>query len=403
MMKRHITGPLDAYIKSKKNRVDQLSEFAASATAKKCDYEESKRQRVFLDKWSTDFPWLIVSADRQKMFCSVCKIYEKYGTFSTGCSTMHRNSIRSHESSEGHVRNVLRHKAQAAKPGSTVAEKSLRKLTEKAFGRMVILFRNAHALAKHARPFTDFQWLCRLDGAKGIASDSMYVSDKQAAIFVHFIAKVEMDNIAELVEKAKFLSVISDGSTDSSYTEAEIIYVRFCHEGQITVKFIALKNVGKGDAATITQAILQALGECLGEDAKRKLVGAGTDGASVMTGRANGVVARIRREVGHPFLVGVHCAGHRLELSFKDGVSKCNMYQKVDAFLVGIYYFYRNSPLNRSNLKQSFKALHLPVLLPTRTGGTRWVGHHKRAISNLIRGYNAVRQHLQQVCLIYFI
>ncbi|XP_051810175.1 uncharacterized protein LOC127535663 [Acanthochromis polyacanthus] len=36
-------------------------------------------------------------------------------------------------------------------------------------------------------------------------------------------------------------------------------------------------------------------------------------------------------------------------------------------------------------------------LMPTRVGGTRWVGHHLRALQNLMMGYEAIKQHLEQV------
>jgi hypothetical protein len=33
--------------------------------------------------------------------------------------------------------------------------------------KMSILFCNVHSLAKHRRPFTDYDWLCELDEKKG--------------------------------------------------------------------------------------------------------------------------------------------------------------------------------------------------------------------------------------------
>lgn len=64
---------------------------------------------------------------------------------------------------------------------------------------------------------------------------------------------------------------------------------------------------------------------------------------------------------------------------------------------MGLYYFYHDSPLNCSNLKNSFKALGKNVVTLTQVGGTRWVGHVLTALSNLFRGYEALVQHLQQL------
>ena len=51
------------------------------------------------------------------------------------------------------------------------------------------------------------------------------------------------------------------------------------------------------------------------------------------------------------------------------------MAEKVLTLLTGLYYMYRNSPLNRTNLKNAFRYLSINIKLPTRAGGTRWVGH----------------------------
>lgn len=41
-----------------------------------------------------------------------------------------------------------------------------------------------------------------------------------------------------------------------------------------------------------------------------KVMGFGSDGASVMMGRRGGVVAKLKEE--NPNLIGIHCVAHRL-------------------------------------------------------------------------------------------
>lgn len=130
-------------------------------------------------------------------------------------------------------------------------------------------------------------------------------------------------------------------------------------------------------------------------DWKNRLVGFASDGAAVMVGRLGGVVTKLREEMPH--LVGVHCMAHRLELAFKDAIKEQKLHQTLDSLLSGLYTFYHISPLNRANLKAAYDSLDLPPLMPTRIGGTRWVGHHKRALDNFLRGYEAIALHLEQV------
>ena len=128
---------------------------------------------------------------------------------------------------------------------------------------------------------------------------------------------------------------------------------------------------------------------------KKKLVGVASDGAAVMRGCRSGVVAHLIE--GLPHVVGVHCMAHRLELSFKDAANKNPYCKKIDSLLMGLYYFYHISALNRANLKASYESLQKPPLMPTRVGGTRWVPHILKILDHFLRGYAAVVQHLEHI------
>ena len=103
-----------------------------------------------------------------------------------------------------------------------------------------------------------------------------------------------------LVKQAPFLSLISDGSTDSSHKEAEVAYVRFALHGETFNKFVGLKNIGKADADGISNALNGMMTGTFGEVWKTKVVGFGTDGASVMLGSNNGTVKKIKDQLGVP-------------------------------------------------------------------------------------------------------
>ena len=69
---------------------------------------------------------------------------------------------------------------------------------------------------------------------------------------------------------------------------------------------------------------------------------------------------------------------------------------------MGLYYFHHNISLNRAMLTRSYKAFKGDdgtgeLLLPTRVGGTRWIGHTYRAIANLTYSYKFICAHLNQV------
>ena len=76
----------------------------------------------------------------------------------------------------------------------------------------------------------------------------------------------------------------------------------------------------------MTEAIKGVMNEIDGTW-KQKLVSLGTDGANVMTGKHNSVLALLKRDV--PSLVSIHCIAHKLELSlgFQDTVKEVKLFK----------------------------------------------------------------------------
>ena len=153
------------------------------------------------------------------------------------------------------------------------------------------------------------------------------------------------------------MSLICDGSTDNSHTEAELVYVRYCHQGSINVHFVGVKNIAKGDAQVIEVAMSTAFTDCFaGPSWEKKIVRPGIDGASTMLGKNNGFVAKLRQRLDRPEFVAIHCSA-RNELAYKDAARRIQLYKKVDALFLSLYFFYQSSLLNRSSLKQAFDVL----------------------------------------------
>ena len=334
-----------------------------------------------------------------RMFCKTCKRFEKSGTFVTGSTNFKLESIIYHDKSLSHIANTKVVTAKTAPLGSSQAEKCIEKLNQSVYLRLAKLFRNAHALAKYGRPFADFEWMCDLDVTKGLDVGSTYRNRKQCVAYVHAIAEDQRKKMFADFPRARFMSVISDGSTNSASTEAEVLYVRYCLHGEIKIHFVDIRNIVKADAEGITNIIFKMLDERLGESWKAKIVGIATDGAAVMLGSKNGVVARVKRELKRPFIQSVHCSNHRLELAYKDACRRIDLFTKIDSFLLSIYLFYKKSSLNRSKLKEAAKACGQSPLIPTRVGGTRWLPHILRAVDHILRGYIPIMTHITQVFL----
>ena len=169
------------------------------------------------------------------MFCFVYRRYDRSSSFCAGSTNFKLEAIKAHARSDSHKQTQMRFGA-TRKPEATVAHKMLMKLNPKTIEQMKILFRSTHALAKHGRPFSDFQWLCSLDEAKGLKVGTAYRNDKRCKDFVKAIA-IDERNIT---------------LPDSSHREAEICYVRLAVHREIFTKFVGLKNIGKANADGIS-------------------------------------------------------------------------------------------------------------------------------------------------------
>ncbi|XP_069130425.1 zinc finger protein 862-like isoform X2 [Argopecten irradians] len=349
-------------------------------------YEKTKRQRSFQKDWKDRFHWLDYSEESKLMKCTICIKYDKSvppGTFVTGTSNYKIDMLRRHEGSETHIQSLQRHTALTSKPGSSCAEKSLLTMNKAAASKLVLLMRNAHFIAKLGKPYTEFVAMCHLDTAKGIDIGQTYISDKYCQKFIASIADIRRAEQKEILNKAAFISVISDGATDCSSKETEIVYVRTSIDCELSTLFAGLKHVGKGDADTITRAITNVLDNSFPDNWRTKIVAMGTDGASVMVGKKGGVVKKMADGTERPFLKGIHCSAHRLELAYKDAIKTVPLHQKVELLLLNLYLFYKYSPLNRSNLRATFASMETPPRIPTRMGGTRWLPHTKRALKQM--------------------
>ena len=88
------------------------------------------------------------------------------------------------------------------------------------------------------------------------------------------------------------------------------------------------------------------------EELKKKLVGFGCDGV----GKKGGISAFLKQLQAS--CITVHCFAHRLELAYKDAVKENKLYDSCIVLLLGLYYFYHNSPKQRQLLKWSFPVIN---------------------------------------------
>ena len=333
------------------------------------------------------------------MFCDYCikaGVEPEKSSFVKGCTNIKFETIRIHQTSNFHLYATRKHSNDQS-PSNAPAVQAHLSLNKTVSEKLKILFRTTHALNIKAHPMTDYTYITEMDIKKGLdIPGDRYKTRHACTEFTQAIADVAMQTIKTRFSKSKFVAVIVDGSMDSAIIDNEMVFIQTCSDGEVYTDFLRCCQVERGNAQGIMKAIKKAVSFLAPwEEFNEKLVALGSDGASVMLGRKNGVIALLQQN--KPDVIGIHCCGHKLELAFKDAIKKCPLGEKIMTLLSGLYYFYRNSALNRTNLKNAYRFLGIKTLLPTRANGTRWVGHVKRALDHFLLGYKAFRLHLEQL------
>ena len=152
-----------------------------------------------------------------------------------------------------------------------------------------------------------------------------------------------------------------------------VIYAHFINsDTEAQTVFLGIVELTNGCAETIEEALMTNLDKC--SIPLSRLVGFGSDGASVMTGKHSGVAARIKAK--QPILTSSHCIAHHLALAtgqvgdkvkFISGTFKPTLKQH--------FYFYENSPVRLRGLEAIEELLQTPELKLKKTLDTRWLSH----------------------------
>ena len=121
-----------------------------------------------------------------------------------------------------------------------------------------------------------------------------YRNDRAAANFTDSIAKVTKDSFAKDLAKARYFCIPSDGCTDSSITEEELVYVLFLLCGKPTLKFLSIEPANNANAEGIHNCIREAFERVGMLDLSKKVIVLNVDGAAINTGVYHGVGALMK-------------------------------------------------------------------------------------------------------------
>ncbi|KAJ8315469.1 hypothetical protein KUTeg_007619 [Tegillarca granosa] len=196
------------------------------------------------------------------------------------------------------------------------------------------------------------------------------------------IAATEKSKVSnDLVNIARFISVLGDGSTDSAVIEQETVYVRFVGEAGLP------KTHSDGDLKGIDTG-LENIGFTR-EKVDSKIVGCNFDGASVMMGNKSGVSSKIKERLGRGIII-IHCVAHNLQLAVLDAVKGISYLSTFQSTAQQVYKFYYYKPKRRRELVEIASVLEEASITQTGLQNTRWVASRQRALVALEKSFPTV-------------
>ncbi|XP_060084946.1 zinc finger protein 862-like [Ylistrum balloti] len=212
----------------------------------------------------------------------------------------------------------------------------------------------------------------------------MYQNSDGCRDILSAIVETEKTDICEKIQNARFISVLSDGSTDSAVTEQETVFVRYVGStGRPVTQFASIIALKSATAEGVLDGIDKGL-ENIGltrDLVDAKIVGCNFDGASVMLGAKNGVAAKIRNRLVGRDIVVLHCVAHNLELGVLDAIKQVQYLKTFQATV-------------QRELCEIAKILEETSIAQTGLQKTRWIASRHRALAALEKSYPTVVYHL---------
>lgn len=188
-----------------------------------------------------------------------------------------------------------------------------------------------------------------------------------------------LDNLLDLeLHECSVFSILCDESTDLSVNKNLIVYVRYVSSnGTPQTKLLGNVKIDDGTAVGITAALLKVL-EMRKLDVTH-MVGFGSDGASVMTGKLNGVGVLLQQRA--KYMVLIHCMAHRLALVCVDAAKENPYMQEYHTKLGQLYAYFSRSATRCDKLEQMQEVLEDEKVRLTEPIAVRWLAVHNAVIA----------------------
>ena len=371
-----------------------------------------------------EFDWL--AQDGKNVWCKVCKAHKSLaasdaiGTGTAEFGSVRKDKITGHADIRTHT--GMRHmlcqveadkKKQAQQVGTSAAALRGKLGKHLTFTQKDViidrLFTIVYALAKKHIAMNAMSDICDMVRAcDAVIGNGDYTSSTSVWGMVEVMADYYRDEQKKRISLSVYFSLLSDGSTGRNVVESEVIYVRYHNvvTQEMCTEFFQLQPLDRSksadgksfDAACIVAAFERAMQERLPgwwAELASHLIATSFDGASVMMGSKQGVVALLIALVPH--LICIHAVAHNLQLAGQDAWDVFPFMDTLNQILKDCYAYYHVSAKRAGSLADVALGLEQAALKFSKMHGIRWMAAQKRATQVLLHNWYAVVSDLDEI------
>lgn len=181
--------------------------------------------------------------------------------------------------------------------------------------------------------------------------------------------------IQQAVSSANFIALTADEVTTNDNGNWISIHVYVVKNFVRIPYLLSLQKIVDGTGSdNLTSLLLKALeteGGLVGDDVSSKLLCFGADGVAAFHGVHKGVTRQMQLGVA-PFLIGVHCHAHRLQLAVKT-LSDMLCMQSIEKVLAKTYNYFAHSPKRHHEFVKLAEVMETKGVRLLKNVKTRWV------------------------------
>ncbi|XP_077294844.1 zinc finger MYM-type protein 1-like [Arctopsyche grandis] len=348
--------------------------------SRKVNYE-----RRFNSKYYNQHDWLTGCPEKNAFFCFPCLLYgNEYLWTKLGVTDInHLTSILyKHERNSVHLRSVCKLGLLGTadiNTGAYIGRQEINKHNEKVRRNREVLSKILDCLVfcgkfelpmrgygetEHSTNSEVFIGLMEFCGKLDDHLKNHFLNStmfKESAVkiqneLLECIVSVCKEEICKQIQKAKYIAVMTDDTSDISEHVQQVIVFRYELQGKVYERFWGLFILKSQDAEGLAECILEQLKSVL-DDENERLIAQTYDGAATIIGETGGVHTIIKKSYKNAHFI--HCYTHQLHSIIEKAASQSSQVRIFFSSLATIPAYFNQSPSHLAELEEVSKQFPL--------------------------------------------